>query len=193
MPKKISDIRSIVERDINDVLDNDSVLIWCNDANMDFGTVLNVPGTTAQIALDTTSTSYALPSDLKEINRLWLQSEYDNGLNRGITVPYRIYAGNIEFPIPFPFTDTLNIDYYKFLTTFDDIDDLIDFPDRYMTIYTSYCATRYFSLPSTQDRLGELPARRNYERTLNAYTIAKRQVIQNYSFNNPDLSVKERW
>lgn len=192
MAKTITDIRFTVERETGQ-LENETVLNWCNDANMDFGTVLNVPGTTYQIALTTTDLDYALPTDLKEINRLWLQSDYDEGIDRELRVRYRIYNGRIYFPVPFPTTDKLNIDYYKFLKTFVLMTDVIDFDDRYMTVYTSYCTMRYYMLSSTQATIGEPTARRNYERSFAAHQNAKNQVIQNYSFTNPDLTVKERW
>lgn len=193
MAKSLSDIRFMVERETG-ALDNSDVIAWCNDANMDFGAALNVPAATPfEITLTTTDLEYDLPDDLKEINRLWLQSDYDSGVNRELSVKYRIYNGKIQFPVPFPTTDTLNVEYYKQLTTFDDIDDTIDIADRFVTIYTAYCVMRYFSLPSTQTTIGEKTARTNYERSFAMYQNAKRQVLQNYSFTNPDLTIKERW
>lgn len=193
MPKTLGDIRFAVERDTG-TLDNADVVIWCNDCNMDIGSVINVPSATPyQISLTTTDLDYALPVDLKEINRLWLQSDFDAGINKELRVKYRIYNGRIYFPIAFPSTDTLNVDYYKFLTTFADVDDEIDFADRYMTVYTAYCTMRYYMLPLTQSTLGEPTARRNHERSFAAYQNAKSQVIQNYGFNNPDLTIRERW
>jgi len=190
--KTLEDIRSIVQRETG-LTEHELVIQWANDANMDFGTVLNVPGTTSPITVNTTDLEYTLPTDLKEINRLWLQSDYDAGMDREIRVPYRIYNGKIKFPTPFSAADTLNIDYYKFLTHFDDITDSIDFPDRYITVYTAYCFMRYYGLQSTRDKLGQAVAQQNYDRAANAYQMAKNQVIQNYSFTNPDLTVLERW
>lgn len=193
MAKTLSDIRFVVERDTG-TLDNSDVVIWCNDANMDIGTLINVPSAEPyEISLTTTDIDYALPADLKEINRLWLQSDYDSGINKELRVTYRIYNGRIFFPKAFPMNDTLNIDYYKHLTTFDDIENEIDFDDRYMTIYTAYCAMRYYMLPSTQTTLGEITARNNYERAAATYRMAKNQVVQNYGFSNPDLVIRERW
>jgi len=110
-----------------------------------------------------------------------------------LNVNYRIYNGRIHFPVPFPFTDTLNIDYYKTLKHFTTITDEIDLPDRFMTVYTSYCAMRFYSLPETQEKLTELVARRNFERATAMYQMAKAQAIQNYEFQNPSLAVHERW
>lgn len=190
--KTLEDIRSIVQRE-TDLTEHESIINWCNDANMDFGTVLNVPGTTFSITVNTTDLEYTLPTDLKEINRMWLQSDYDAGTDREIRVPYRIYNGKIKFPTPFSSADTLKIDYYKFLTVFDDISDAIDLPDRFLTIYTTYCFMRYYSLLSTQEKLTQAVAQRNYDRAANAYQMVKNQVIQNYSFTTPDLTVLERW
>lgn len=194
MTVTLDDIRSVVIRETGmTVIDHESIINWCNDANMDFGVALNVPAETFQITLTTTDLEYSLPIDLKEINRMWLQSEFDNGINREITFPYRIYNGKINFPVPFPTEDTLNIDYYKFLTYFDEDLIAIDFPDRYITAYTTYCKMRYYELYSTQQSIGQQVAAQNYERSAQAYQAAKRQVIQNYSFTNPSLSVVERW
>jgi len=193
MAKTLADIRFTVERDTGQ-LENADIVIWCNDCNTDIGTAINVPSATPyQIAITTTDLEYELPPDLKEINRLWLQSDYDAGIDREIRYKYRIYNGHIQFPLPFPIIDTLNIDYYKFLTFFETIDDEIDFADRYVTVYTAYCTMRYYLLPSTQQTLGEAVARRNAERAAGSYQMAKNQVIQGYSFNNPDLAIRERW
>jgi hypothetical protein len=192
MAKTLEDIRFVVEREVG-ILENAIIINWCNDANMDFGTVLNVPAPTHPITLTTTDLEYALPSDLKEINRLWLQSDFESGINRDLRTNYRIYNGKMQFSVPFPSIDTLNVDYYKYLTFFDAMSDVIDFEDRYMTVYTAYCAMRYFMLRSTQEALGESVAQLNYERAAGSYQMAKNQVIQNYSFKNPDLTIKERW
>ncbi|WP_138752762.1 hypothetical protein [Paenibacillus sinopodophylli] len=193
MAVTLGDIRSVVIRETGmTVIEHESIINWCNDANMDIGVALNVPATTFQIALTTTDLSYALPVDAKEINRLWLESDIDAGINRDLSVNYRIYNGLIEFPIAFPTLDTLNIDYYKILTYFTTETDVIDFPDRYITIYTSYCKMRYYELFSTQEKLGQV-ATLNYDRSAQIYQSTKRQIIQNYSFTNPDLTIKERW
>lgn len=193
MVKTLEDIRVVVERNTA-TLDNETIIDWCNDCNMDIGTVINVPSAAPyEISITTTGLEYDLPADLKEINRLWLQSDYDSGISKELSVQYRIYNGKIQFPLPFPRTDTLNVDYYKFLTTFSDISDEIDFADRFMTVYTSYCMMRYYMLPTTQSVLGEAVARRNYERAAGSYQVAKNQVVQNFSYTTPDLSVKERW
>lgn len=191
MAVTLDDIRSIVTRETGiTAIEEESIINWCNDLNVDVGSAINVLGETYQIALTTTDLDYALPEGLKEINRLWLQSDFDNGVNRELKVRYRVYNGRIEFPIPFLAVDTLNIDYYKFLTYFTSGTDVIDLPDRYITLYTSYCKMRYYELQSTISQGSSLP---NYDRSSQAFQMVKRQVIQNYSFTTPDLSVMERW
>lgn len=186
-------VRFIIQRQTGQPIEHEQVIIWANDLNMDVGAVINVPGTTYQIAINTTDLTYHLPDDLKQINRMWLQSEYDSGLDRDIKIPYRIYDGTISFPVPFSFTDTLNIDYYKFLTTYNDISDTLDLPDRYVPLYANYCMMRYYELTSTSQQIGAELAIANQQRFAQMYATVKNQVIQNYSFTNPDLSVVERW
>lgn len=188
----LEEIRAVVEKETGP-LENEWVVNWCNDVNADIETAIFLPAPTYQISINTTDTEYPLPADIKEINRLWLQSEFDNGINREIRVPYRIYNVTISFPRPFPFDDTLNVDYYKFLDRFDDITDSTELPDRFMSLYTSYCVGRYYGLLKIQQELGELQARRNYERAAANYNATKMQVVQAYGFTNPDLSIRERW
>lgn len=188
----LEEIRAVVEKETGP-LENEWIVNWCNDCNADIESLIFIPSTTYQITINTTDTEYPLPADLKEINRLWLQSDFDNGINRELKVDYRIYGGKIQFPRPFPFVDTLNVDYYKYLTVFSDITDSIELHDRFVPLYTSYCVGRYYALFKTQQEIGELMARRNYERAAVAYNSTKMQVVQTYGFTNPDLSIRERW
>lgn len=104
-PKHSQTFDFFVERETGP-LDNESVINWCNECNIDIGAHINIPAPTYQIALNTTDLDYPLPAYLKQINRLWLQSEYDNGINCDLDVKYRIYNGRIHFPVPFPMVDT---------------------------------------------------------------------------------------
>lgn len=190
----LNQIRSIVTREVSPAaIEHESIMAWCNDLNMDIGSVLNVPGTTYQIALTTTDFVYPLPTDLKEINRMTLQSDIDADINREIVVQYRIYNGQIEFPLPFPQVGTLNIDYYKFLTYFTDQNDVIDFPDRFVSMYTSYCKMRYYELDSTRQQLSVQVAQANSAAAGQTYLAMRNQAIQNYTFTTPDLTIRPYW
>ncbi|WP_214629990.1 hypothetical protein [Paenibacillus agaridevorans] len=194
MATTINDIRFAVVRETGSTaIEHESVIQWCNDCNVDIGSVINVPADTFQIPLTTTDMTYALPEDLKEINRLWLESDLEFEINRDLRVNYRIYNGKIEFRVPFRAEDTLNIDYYKFLIRFTEQDDEIDIPDRYASLYVSYCKMRYFELFSTQTNIGLQIAQRNSEFAAQMYNAMRNQIIQYYSFTNPDLVIKERW
>lgn len=192
MPKTLEDVRNIVQRETG-LTEWESIVNWCNDLHMDVGAVLNVPAPTYQIVLNTTDLDYPLPDDLKEINRFWSQRDYDSGVQKDIEFQYRIYNGRLQLPLAWPVIDTLNMDYYKFLRFFESQTDPIDFPDRYLTLYTAYCKMRYYELPSTIQLIGDVAARQNYEREAAMYQNMRNQVIQNYSYTNPDLVIKERW
>lgn len=191
MTTTLLDIRFIIERNIGDTLDNDTMIHWMNDGQMDFGVNLYIPET-AQITLDTTSLSYNEPAQLKQIVRMWLQSDYDNGVDREFRGPYRRYNGKIIFPIPFPTVDTLNVDYFKTMKYFAAITDTIDIADRFTPIYTTYGEMRYYMLPRVAQQLGNL-GQRNLQTAQQTYQMLKRQVVQEYSFQNPDYAIKERW
>jgi len=192
VPKTLEDVRDIVQRETG-LTEHESIISWSNDLHMDVGSVLNVPGETYQIELNTTDLDYPLPADLKEINRIWSQRDYDSGVQKNVDFQHRIYNGRLQLPLAWPTLDTLNIDYYKFLRYFESQTDPIEFPDRYITLYTSYCKMRYYELPSTMQAIGDVPARQNFERAAGMYQAMRNQVIQNYSYTNPDLTVKERW
>lgn len=193
MATTLSDIRFTLQRELQDsTIDNETVIIWCNNANSDFGMNLNVP-TSSTIALTTTDLSYALPSDLKVINRLSFQSDIDNGVDREFQGSYRIYNGQIIFPTYFTQADTLNIDYYSQLTYFTDITDVIDIDDRYNTIYTAYGKMQYYDLPSTLERLGGQLTTRKHQDAQVAYNTIKNAVTQQYSLQNEPTTIQERW
>lgn len=189
----LSDIRFTIQRELQDsTIDNETVIIWCNNASSDFGIKLNIP-TTSTIAVITTDLSYALPTNLKIINRLSFQSDIDNGVDKEFQGPYRIYNGQIIFPSYFTQAETLNVDYYKQMTYFTAITDAIDIDDRYNTIYTSFCKMQYYDLPSTIERLGVQVATRKYQDAQVAYNNMKNTVTQQYALKNEPTTINSRW
>jgi hypothetical protein len=193
---KLLDIKFILQRELQDsTIDDETVLIWCNNANSDFGVNLNIPESSS-IYVSTTELSYDLPDDIKVINRLSLQSDMDHGVDKAFTGSYRIYNGKIIFPGYFTKDDTLNLDYYKQLTYFTDIQNEIDIDDRYGTIYVYYAKAMYYnerkaiSGSSIRDiRIAMLSA----QSITNMYSAVKKQIIQQYSFHNEPTTIQERW
>lgn len=193
MTTSLSDIRFILQMELQDsTIDNEIVIIWCNNANSDFGINLNIP-TTSTVDVITTELSYTLPADLKVINRLFFQSDITNGLDREYTGSYRIYNGQIIFPMYFTQADTLNIDYYKQMTYFTAITDAIDIDDRFNTIYTAYSKMQYYSLPTTIEKLGAQQANRKAQDAQLMYQSVKHAVVQQYLLKNEPTTVQERW
>lgn len=195
MTTKISDIRYRLERETEVTFDDETILLWCNDAQTDFAADINVPAT-ATIAINTTSLTYPLPVDLKIITRLWSQTDYNNGIDTPLSAEYRIFNGNIIFPTYFREAFTLNIDYYKTLKYFSAITDAIDIDDKFVTIYTYYCKAMYYAErkaiqgTSIRDiRIAMLSA----QSIMGMYTSVKKQVIQQYSYRNEPSTVNERW
>jgi hypothetical protein len=193
---KLLDIKFILQRELQDsTIDDETVLIWCNNANSDFGVNLNIPESSS-IYVSTTELSYDLPDDIKVINRLSLQSDMDHGVDKAFTGSYRIYNGKIIFPGYFTKDDTLNLDYYKQLTYFTDIQNAIDIDDRYGTIYIYYAKSMYYNErkaivgSSMRDmRLAMMSA----QSIMNMYSAVKKQIIQQYSFHNEPTTIQERW
>lgn len=192
MSTTLSDIRFMLERELQVSLENETNIIWCNNAQSDFGASINVPAT-ATISVLTTQLTYALPTNLKIITRLWSQTDYDNGIDAPIQDKYRIFNGNIIFPAYFTSAFTLNVDYYKLLTHFTTVSDLIDIDDRYATIYTYYGKAMYYQLPSVVESLGAPTALNEYNAAMQGYKMVKDQVIQQYLFRNEPSVVNERW
>jgi hypothetical protein len=195
MTTTISTIRNNVERELGETFDNELILLWCNNAQIDFGAGINVPATST-IAVTTTALTYPLPIDLKIITRLWSQTEYNNGIDAPLQANYRIFNGNIIFSSYFREAFTLNIDYYKNLKYFTAVTDVIDIDDRFITIYTYYCKAMYYmerktiSGTSIRDiRIAMLAS----QSVLNMYNMIKAQVIQQYSFGKEPSTVNERW
>lgn len=183
MTTSLSQIRFIVERDIEDTLDNDSVINWSNMAQTDFSLRVFVPGSTTQV-ITTTDLTYTLsPTTIREIRRLRLQSDIDNDINREYNPVYTFYNGVFEVPTPFTSADTLLIDYYKYLTYFTAITDLIDIQDRFFPLYTSYIEMKYYRLPSTLKKIGADEANLRYQDSFGVYNSTKKQVADAYNIN----------
>lgn len=197
----LSEIKYILQRELQDSsIDNETVIIWCNNANSEFGTSLNIPSTTTISVpsviggiLTTTDLSYSLPIDLKLINRLSLASDINNGIDREFQGSYRIYNGEIIFYTPFTQPDILNVDYYKQLKYFTAITDAIDIDDRYNTIYTAYGKMQYYGLPSTIERIGAQLANRKYQDAQIMYSNMKNAVTQQYALSIEPTVINSRW
>lgn len=197
MAKTLSEIRFIVERDIGMGinLEDDWILHLCNDAQANFSLDINIPDT-AQIVLNTTDLSYPLPDGLKIINRLWLQSDFDNGLDKEFNWTYRIYNGNIIFKQPWIQADTMNVDFYKHMKYFTSINDVIDLDDRFATLYTYYIKAMYWTenKPIVGNTLRDIRmAMMSAQSIMGNYNVIKQQVISYYAIQNEPAIVKERW
>lgn len=179
----LSDIRFITERLTKTILDDEDVIIWCNEVNADVGTEINLPGS-EDISLLTTEFSYTLPTNLKIINRLNLQSLIDEGKDREWNVNFRIYNGEIILPnTPFE-ADTLVLDYYKNLTYHTLITESLDLPERFNTLYTSYGMMKHLDSPMVREIMGETQARLKQEAYERMYNRVRIQVISTYSLSN---------
>lgn len=191
----LSDIRYTVEQELETNIDNETIILWCNNAQSDFGAALNVPETNT-ISVTPTQLTYALPADLKAITRLWSQTDYDNGIDSPLQANYRIFNGNIIFQTYFRQADTIHIDYYKLLKYFTSISDAIDIDDRFITIYTYYCQSMYYakrkSIQGTSIRDIRI-AMLSAQSITGMYNAVKAQVIQQYLFRNEPSEVAERW
>lgn len=193
MSTTIEAIKFTLQRELQDTeIDSETVLIWCNNAQSDFGATINVPATST-IAITTTELTYTLPTDLKIITRLWSQTDYDNGIDRELTDHYRIFNGSIIFPNYFREAFTLNVDYYKLLKYFTLDTDAIDIDDRYATIYTYYAKAMYYRLPSMIEKLSAAQAQNMSQSAMNGYNMIKSQVLQQYLFRNEPSVVQSRW
>lgn len=195
MTVSISNIRFNIEREIGETLDDETFLIWCNNAQTDFSLMLNVPDS-ATIVLNAVDLKYPEPADMKAIRRMYLQSDIDNGRNIEFTWGYYRYNGFINFYTPYYQADTLNIEYFRHMKYFTSKDDTIDIEDRFITVYTYYCKAMFYAERKTVQgssirdfRLASMAA----QNIMNMYTMVKRQVIAYYSLANESYAVKERW
>lgn len=180
MTTTLSDIRFLVQEEIEDQITNEKVIQWCNIAQADFMLRIFIPGSTT-LAINTTSLTYTLsPTTIREIRRLRLQTDLTNLINRPYNPVYTFYNGVFEVPAPFTAADTLLIDYYAYLTTFTTIADNIDLPDRFKPLYTSYIKAMYYGLPSTHKAIGDNAAEMNYQREYGTHLSLKKQVSDFY-------------
>lgn len=192
MTTTLEQIRFIIERYTGGVIENDWMVNVCNDAQAEFALNINVPDTD-QISLTTTDIEYTLPAGLKIINRLWLQSDFDNNIDKPFTWAYRIYSGEIIFRQPWNTAETLNIDFYKHLAYFTDVENEIDLDDRFSSLYTSYGQREYYDTPIVKTSLGEAQARKEWEKHNSRYLNIMQQVISYYAIQNEPAVIEERW
>lgn len=192
MATSLEDIRFIIERSVGASIENEWMINCANDAQAEFSLDINIQDTDT-IALTTSDLEYTLPADLKIINRLWLQSEFDAGIDREFKWTYRTYAGKIIFRQPWHQTDTMNVDYYRNMTYFTSIADEIDLDDRFAPLYTSYGQREYYDLPQVKQSIGEAQARKEWEKHNMRYMNIRQQVTSYYSIQNDGVSVNERW
>jgi hypothetical protein len=186
------DLRFIVERFTGGTVDNEWFINVCNDAQAEFALNINIQDAD-QISLTTSDLEYTLPTGLKIINRLWLQSNFDAGIDKEFKWPYRTYKGKIIFTQPWVQTDTLNIDYYRHMTYFTSMDDEIDIEERFNSLYTSYGQREYYDRPEVRAAIGESQARKEWEKHNARYLNIQQQVISYYNIQNEPVSVNERW
>lgn len=188
----LSDIRFDIERSVKDSVENEDVVNWCNDAQTELLSIIDLPAT-VDISITTTANSYPFTADAKRINRMWLQSERDAGVDRDITKTYRIYNGEIIFETRFDKDDTLHIEYYRHLTYFTDVANLIDVEDRFKTLYTSYGIAQYYDNPQVIERLGDNRATRQYDKNYSRHLSVKDQIAAQYITLAQPSTIKEAW
>lgn len=180
MATTLSSIRFLIEREAKENVENEDIINWCNQVNIDVGTGINIPSATPQsITLLTTTIEYSLNADLKVINRLRLQSDIDDDIDRDLNIKYRIYNQKIILPNStfWVAPDTLVVDYYKHMTYFAAVTESIDIADRFTPLYTFY-------------GLKKIKGTEEYERM---YQNMKNQVISYYSLGNEPVTVDRRW
>lgn len=182
----------MIERYVGTPLENEWVIQVCNDAQSEFALNVNIQDTD-QITLTTTDLNYTLPAELKIINRLWLQSDYDAGIDKEFKWPYRTYAGDIIFTQAWRQADTLNIDYYRNMLFFTAVEDEIDLQDRFASLYVAYGIREYYDLPTTKAALTDSKALREWEKHNSRYLNIRTQVQSYYNIQNEPVSVNERW
>lgn len=192
MATTLEQIRFDIERAVKSSVEDAEVINWSNDAQIELISTVELPATTS-IAVTTSALSYALSIDVKRVNRLWLQSERDAGVDRDIPKAYRIYNGSIIFESLFGQADTLNIEYYKHLKYFTAITDAIDVEDRFKSLYTSYGIAQYYDNPHTIERIGENQANRQYEKHYGRHLTIRDQIAAQYVMQSQPSTIKEAW
>lgn len=192
MATTLTDIRYAVEKATKDELDPLDVIAWCNDAQSELMIMVELPSTDP-IAVNTTDVAYNEPADIKRINRLWLTSERNQGVDRDIPKSYRRYGGQIIFETPFGQEDTLNVDFYKHLKHFTAVTDTIDLEDRYASLYTSYVQAQYYDLPHVIASMGEAQAKRQYEKHYGRHATIKDAIATQFTLQTQPSTIKEAW
>lgn len=179
MTTTLSDIHFKIEREAKEQIDPEDVINWANEVNMDVGIGINVPSATPQsITLLTTTIEYSLNADLKVINRLRLQSDIDDDIDRDLSLKHRIYNQKIILPNStfWIAPDTLVVDYYKHMAYHALITENIDLADRFTPLYT------FYGLKKIKGAEYEL-----------MYQNMKNQVISYYSLGNEPVTIDRRW
>lgn len=180
----LEDIRFKVERDIQDQLDNDSIIDWANVAQNEFMLRITLAASLT-LAIDTTTISYDLSAyAIREFRRFRLQSDIDNGINRNYYPVYTFYDGNFEVPSAFPAADSLLIDYYGNLQFFTSITDEIELDDRFYPLYTTFIKMMYYQLPSVTEKLGAERSDMRLSSNKSMHDMAKKQVSDHYLISN---------
>lgn len=188
----LEDIRFVIERAVKGNVENEEVINWCNDAQTEIIMIVDLADTLV-IPVNTEDLAYPADIEVKRINRMWLQSERDAGVDRDIAMGYRIYNGQIIFETRFQRQDTLNIDYYRHLKYFTDITDAIDIEDRFKTLYTSYGTAQYYDNPQTIERFGVQQANRQYDKHYGRHLAIRDQIAAQYVMQAQPSTIKESW
>lgn len=195
MATTLSTIRFLIESQIRPVsLENADVINWCNEVNADIGLNFNIPAAAETIPLTATDLEYELPTDLKIINRLRLQSVIDEGIDAELQINYRIYNGYLILPrVTWIAPDDLVLDYYKHLTTFTAITENIELDDRYAPIYQFYGLMKFYELPETAERIGDQVALRKMQSNESKYNSMKKQLTSYQMLSNEPVIIDGRW
>lgn len=192
MATTLEQIRFDIERAVKSSVEDDEVINWSNDAQTELMMIVDLPSTLA-VAVNTTDLVYAAAIEVKRINRLWLTSERNAGVDRDISKAYRLYNGSIIFESRFGQADTLNIDYYRHLKYFTAITDEIDVEDRFKSLYTSYGIAQYYDNPQTIDKIGTQQANRQYDKHYGRHITIRDQIAAQYVMQSQPSTIKEAW
>lgn len=195
MTTTLSDIRFLLEKEVRGAdLDNQDIINWCNQANMEIGMNIDIPSTPQTIVLDTATLSYSLNANLKIINRLRIQSDITAGIDRALLIKYRVYNGQIIIPNVFWVApDSLVVDYYKHMTYFTDISNTIDIDDRFEPFYTLFCKLKYHNTQPDSGKVFWRVTIAENSTMITNYQNMKNQVISYYSLSNDPVVVDNRW
>ncbi|PZD95233.1 hypothetical protein DNH61_11780 [Paenibacillus sambharensis] len=193
MAKTLSDLRYTMERYVQDSLDNQNVINWCNDAQTEIMLSIEIPDAMT-LEVNNTDISYPILTDnIKRISRMWLASDRQQGVDRDLQATYRLYGGHIVFSHRFAQQDVLHIEFYRHLKHFAAMTDTIDLSDRYESLYTSYGIAQYYDLPSSIQRMGEQTAKRLYDKHYTRHMMIKEQISVQYLMESQPYTIKGGW